>query len=264
MKKLFGKNQIMIASLALMIALAGYFNFAGRGDSEGVTEETVLTEDVASAEDTELYDISMEDIASLDEEYSEADDEYLSMSEMDTEGLNAFIAESVDSESVEGVAEAEESEAVADAQESEAVAAEEVSAEAEPEINEIPGEAVFTSSAAINNLADARLAKEQIRAKNREMLQEMMDNTNLSEEQKSQAVNSMIALTDAAEKEMSAEILLESKGFSNAVVSITGDTADVCVASESLSDAQCAQIIDIVQRKTGISPEKIVITPVSA
>lgn len=255
MKKLFGKNQIMIASLALMIALAGYFNFAGRGDSEGVTEETVLTEDVANAEDTELYDISMEDIASLDEEYSEADDEYLSMSKMDTEGLNAFIAESVDSESVEGVA---------DAQESEAVTAEEVSAEAEPEINEIPGEAVFTSSAAINNLADARLAKEQIRAKNREMLQEMMDNTNLSEEQKSQAVNSMIALTDAAEKEMSAEILLESKGFSNAVVSITGDTADVCVASESLSDAQCAQIIDIVQRKTGISPEKIVITPVSA
>ncbi len=260
MKKLFGKNQIMIASLALMIALAGYFNFAGRSESqEG--DEAALTEDVALAEDTELYDISMEDIASLDEEYSEADDEYLSMSEMDTEGLNAFIAESVDSESVEG---AEVAEVAEGEEEIENVAAEEVLAEAEPEIDEIPGEAVFTSSAAINNLADARLAKEQIRAKNREMLQEMMDNTNLSEEQKSQAVNSMIALTDAAEREMSAEILLESKGFTNAVVSITGDTADVCVASESLSDAQCAQIIDIVQRKTGISPEKIVITPVSA
>lgn len=255
MKKLFGKNQIMIASLALMIALAGYFNFAGRSDSQEGGEAAALTEDVALAEDTELYDISMEDIASLDEEYSEADDEYLSMSEMDTEGLNAFIAESVDSESVESAEVAEGSESVE---------TEDVLAEAEPEINEVPGEAVFTSSAAINNLADARLAKEQIRAKNREVLQEMMDSANLSEEQKTQAVNSMIALTDAAEKEMSAEILLESKGFTNAVVSITGDTADVCVASESLSDAQCAQIIDIVQRKTGISPEKIVITPVSA
>ena len=255
MKKLFGKNQIMIASLALMLALAGYFNFAGRSDSQEGGEAAALTEDVALAEDTELYDISMEDIASLDEEYSEADDEYLSMSEMDTEGLNAFIAESVDSESVESAEVAEGSESVE---------TEEVLAEAEPEINEVPGEAVFTSSAAINNLADARLAKEQIRAKNREVLQEMMDSANLSEEQKTQAVNSMIALTDAAEKEMSAEILLESKGFTNAVVSITGDTADVCVASESLSDAQCAQIIDIVQRKTGISPEKIVITPVSA
>ena len=255
MKKLFGKNQIMIASLALMIALAGYFNFAGRSDSQEGGEAAALTEDVALAEDTELYDISMEDIASLDEEYSEADDEYLSMSEMDTEGLNAFIAESVDSESVESAEVAEGSESVE---------TEDVLAEAEPEINEVPGEAVFTSSAAINNLADARLAKEQIRAKNREVLQEMMDSANLSEEQKTQAVNSMIALTDAAEKEMSAEILLESKGFTNAVVSITGDTADVCVASESLSDAQCAQIIDIVQRKTGISPEKIIITPVSA
>ncbi len=250
MKKIFGRNQIMIASLALMIAVAGYFNFAGR--SNEANEEAAVA-DVQAEESSDLYDISMEDIASLDEDYVEVDSDYLSMTELDTEGLNAFLAESVDSDNVEGVVTKGEEGDVADVQ---------TDADSTTEIDEVPGEAVFTSSAAISNLADARLAKEQIRAKNRQMLQEMMDNANLSEKQKNQAVNSMIELTDISEREMSAEILLEAKGFSNAVVSITGDTADVCVASNALSEVQCAQIIDIVQRKTGIVADKIVITPV--
>lgn len=247
MKKLFGRNQIMIASLALMIAVAGYFNFAGRSNPEDEEEVVQMT----GEENSDLYDISMEDIESLDEDYVEGTEEFITMEEIDSEGLNAFLAESAESSDVEMELEVNAgAESVLDSEES--------------EIEEIPGEAVFTSGAAISNLADARLVKEQVRAKNREMLQEMMENTSLSEKQKTQAVNSMIALTEISEKEMSAEILLEAKGFANAVVSITGDTADVCVASDSLSEAQCAQIIDVVQRKTGVSPDKVVITPVKA
>ena len=82
--------------------------------------------------------------------------------------------------------------------------------------------------------------------------------------QKTDAIQSMIALTDIAEREMSAEILLEAKGFDNAVVSITGGSADVCVAVSELTEVQCAQIIDIVQRKTGIVAENIVITPIQS
>ena len=43
------------------------------------------------------------------------------------------------------------------------------------------------------------------------------------------------------------------------VVSISGDT-DVMVEAGNLTEAQTAQIIDIVQRKTAISPENIIIT----
>ena len=63
MKKLFGRNQIMIASLALMIAVAGYFNFAGRSNQADEEEVAQMTEE----ENADLYDISMEDIESLDE-----------------------------------------------------------------------------------------------------------------------------------------------------------------------------------------------------
>lgn len=258
MKKIFKKNQMMIVALALMIAVAGYLNFAGKNIEEdevaSMDENTVVDENGVA-----LLDISDEDIASLDSEYVEVNDQYTDIV-MDMEGdLSAFISETVDSADVE-------------AQLAEETAGDDVDASlaeggevAENDtIDEVPGEAVFTSTGAINNLADARLLKEQTRARNKENLLEIINNETLTEAQKTDAINSMIALTDIAEREMSAEILLEAKGFENAVVSITGSSADVCVAVSELTEVQCAQIIDIVQRKTGISAENIVISPIQS
>ena len=51
----------MITALAIMIAIAGYLNFAGGKISE---ETLVVTDDTAGEEMTALLDISEEDIAS--------------------------------------------------------------------------------------------------------------------------------------------------------------------------------------------------------
>lgn len=258
MKKIFKKNQMMIVALALMIAVAGYLNFAGKNIEEdevaSLDENTVVDENGVA-----LLDISDEDIASLDSEYVEVNDQYTDIV-MDMESdLSAFISETVDSADVE--AQLAEETAGDDVDASLAEGGE--TAENDT-IDEVPGEAVFTSTGAINNLADARLLKEQTRARNKENLLEIINNETLTEAQKTDAINSMIALTDIAEREMSAEILLEAKGFENAVVSITGSSADVCVAVSELTEVQCAQIIDIVQRKTGISAENIVISPIQS
>ncbi len=93
---------------------------------------------------------------------------------------------------------------------------------------------------------------------------EIINSASADEASIQEATNSMIALTDIAEKETSAEILLEAKGFSEVVVSVTDGTADVVVGMSQLTDAQCAQIIDIVSRKTSVAEENIIITPVSA
>ena len=127
---------------------------------------------------------------------------------------------------------------------------------------EVPGEAVFTSSSGISSLAGAKLQKEQTRAKNKETLLDIINNDSISEEQKQDAINGMINLTDMAEKETAAEILLEAKGFTDVVVSISGTNVDVVVNASSLTDAQRAQIEDVVTRKTGIAPENIIISPV--
>lgn len=126
-----------------------------------------------------------------------------------------------------------------------------------------PGEAVLTGGEASAVVAEAKVAREQVRAKNKESLLEIIDNDNLSDEQKQEAVNQMVQMTDLSEKEAAAETLLASKGFNEVVISLTADTADVVVNAADLSDASRAQIEDIVTRKTGVAAQNIVITPVN-
>ena len=127
-----------------------------------------------------------------------------------------------------------------------------------------PGEAVLTSGDASAVVAEAKVTREQVRAKNKESLMEIIDNKNLSDAQKQEAVDQLLLMTDLAEKEAAAETMLASKGFKEAVVSLTSDGADVVVSAAELSEANRAQIEDIVTRKTGVAAENIVINPVAA
>ena len=207
MKRIFKKNQIIIAALAVMIAAAGYLNYSGRLFS-GEDDAQEANADLASQE---LLDISEEDLASASGDIESQDSE-------------------AEDGSVEGT----------------------------------PGEAVLTSGEVSGVVAEAKVTREQVRAKNKESLLEIIDNENLSDEQKQEAVNQMVAMTEIAEKEAAAETLLASKGFSEAVVSLTDESADVVVNAAELSDANRAQIEEIVTRKTGVAAENVVITPVNA
>ena len=230
------RNQIMITALAIMIAVAGYLNFAGTKAGE----EQLTSADAGNAgEDmTALLDLSEEDVVS--------------------------DIDSMDSDQ-DGVAAADylNEQMPANAQVQAEASAEQVAEDTDVQNGEVPGEAVFTSSTGVTSLAGAKLQKEQTRAKNKETLLDIINNANISEEQKQDAINGMIALTDMAEKETAAEILLEAKGFNDVVVSISGSGVDVVVNAPSLTDAQRAQIEDIVTRKTGISPENIIISPIT-
>lgn len=148
---------------------------------------------------------------------------------------------------------------------SEEVSAQDVLQEGVGENGSIPGEAVLASVSAGDNLiAQAKLNREQIRAKNKETLLEVINNENIAQEQKENAAASMASMTDLAEREAAAELLLEAKGYLDSVVSITDGTADVVVNLAELDEAQRAQIEDIVKRKTDIAGENIIITPRSA
>lgn len=127
-----------------------------------------------------------------------------------------------------------------------------------------PGEAVLTSGSADSIVAEAKVTREQVRAKNKESLQEIIDNTNLSDEEKKEAVSKMVSMTEMTEKEAAAETLLASKGFTEAVVSLSEDSADVVVSAKELTEANRAQITDIVTRKTGVAAENIVINPIAS
>lgn len=123
------------------------------------------------------------------------------------------------------------------------------------------GEAVLTSSASAGAFsASAKLNREQVRSRNEASLLEIINNTEISEDMKTDAIASMNQLTDRAEKELDAEILLDAKGFKDSVVSINDDSVDVIIGAASITEEQRAQIEDIVTRKTERNVSDIVIT----
>lgn len=146
----------------------------------------------------------------------------------------------------------------------------ETSADAEVAENESdtgienPGEAVLTSSnvGSVDFAVEMKLNREQVRSQNKETLLDVINNANITDTQKQAAVDQMIAMTDIAERESAAEMLLEAKGFTDVVVSITDDSADVVLNMGEVTDAKRAQVEDIVKRKTNVAADKIIITPI--
>lgn len=207
MKKIMKKNQVIITSLAILIAVAGYLNFA---DVDLGFQDKETSADSSSILDEVSYDLTDETAL------------------MDENGLSDET---------------------------------DVTDETETEDTSTPGEAVLTGST--NFAAQAKLSREQIRSQNKSDLQEIINNEGISDDQKQEAINTMVAMTELTEKEAAAELLLEAKGFENVVVNLTGETADVVVPDIELEDAKRAQIEDIVKRKTGVAAENIIITPLS-
>lgn len=228
MKRIFQKNQIMITALALMLAVAGYFSFMN---------QDISGKDIAAEASADL----------LEEEYEISDEDVFTVEDI-------FVAEELiewDTETASGEVVSGENVEVADA-----------TASTEEVLN--PGEAVLTSSTVTNidYASEMKLSREQVRSKNKETLLEIINNASISDDIKQDAVNKMIAMTDIAERENAAEMLLEAKGFTDVVVSITDDSCDVVLNMGEVTDAKRAQIEDIVKRKTNIAGENIVITPI--
>lgn len=124
-----------------------------------------------------------------------------------------------------------------------------------------PGEAVLTNADTF--ATNARIDREQQRAQDKESLMDVINNEGLSDEQKQQAVDAMVEITQKSEIEDEIEMLLEAKGFKNVVVNISENNIDVVMDMTGVTDAMRAQIEDIIVRKTNSPVENIVITPLN-
>lgn len=245
-KRFFKKNQIIITALAVLIAIAGYINYA---DST-MNRETESTGAAAEAgdESTAVLDENtiLQDIESLDQDLTD---------ETADAGETASAEETVQAAGEDaGEVQTESQTSSGDGTEGE-----NAGENGEETASDTPGEAVLTTASTY--MAQARIDREQMRSQTKESLLGIINNENLSDEERQNAVQSMVELTDAIEKEAAAELLLEARGFDSVVVNLTGETADVLVPSAELGDEQRAQIEDIVTRKTGVEIQNIVITP---
>lgn len=235
MKRIFRRNQVIITTLAVMIAAAGYLNYSAKKEVSGgevyeagmmeISDEDILAENQAK---TGNDNGTLKEIASLDS---------------DTEGnLTDSGQVSVQPEGTDPLTGLASNDAAQTGMEN-------------------PGEAVLTGGTSVSEyIAGVQLNREQIRAKNKETLMEIINSTTISETDKQSAIQNMIKMTEISEKESAAETLLKAKGFVDPVVSITDGKVDVVINAVSITDPQRAQIEDIVKRKTEIGADGIIIT----
>ena len=206
------RNQVIVTTLAIMVAVAGYLNFSeSREESAKKTAMNITEEGDAYAilnDDGTLQPIA-------DNEPSEFIDDNNDMTKAEGEGALTVSSDE--------------------------------------------GAAVFVNSNIDSEqyFAQARLEREQSRAKQTELLTEMLNNKNISPENKNECTNSMLEIQGRIEKETSAEAMIKSKGFKEAYVRIDDETVDVVVEKDNLTEVEIAQIMDIVKRKTGFEDSKI-------
>ena len=89
-----------------------------------------------------------------------------------------------------------------------------VNNDAEPDDNSLmePGSVMLTSGSSVSDsiISEAKLNREQLRAKNKEMLMEIVNNESLDEAAKQAAVNMLDVISDTSQMEIAAELLLEA------------------------------------------------------
>lgn len=225
----FKKNQIIITALVAMVAVAGYLNYIDNTSLE--PQELMFNEDgeLVGYDYDELAaggDISYDDDIAIEADSSGSVSASASADTTETQTQNQTSGES---------AAVEDSEA---------------------------GKAVFVNTSNDSSyFVQAKLDREQARAKEKDILTEMLSDENIDTAKKQEAADGMLEIQKRIEKETAAESMIESKGFSEVYVRIDDDTVDVVVSKAELTSAEVAQIQDIVKRKTGIDVKNIRISP---
>jgi stage III sporulation protein AH len=220
---------MIITALAVMIAAAGYLNYAGKRNLAASTDSEVYEVGSADISDEDIYMENQAASYDLNNIYDSGQIEEAESYPEDSLDLAEIDSWDADEGTETGL--------------------------------ENPGEAVLTSGRTVSEyIAGVQLTREQTRARNKETLNSIINNTNIEEAAKQEAIQNMIAMTAVSEKENAAETLLQAKGFADPVVSLTNGKVDVVINASSITDQQRAQIEDIVKRKTEVSADSIVIT----
>ncbi len=224
MKRIFKRNQLIITTLAALIAVAGYLNYTEKNDNarKAKMEAASKNEAQANAEAT-VDDMVVNTPGDAEGNKNEG-----------TDGENSADAgKQVSGDDIESN---------------------------DQDVQSTPGEAIFVNATGtIDFIVEAKLSKEYVRATNSENLSAIINNKDLTTQEKKAAVEKVAEIANISEKEIAAENLIMAKGFKDVVVTYTDGYVDVIIVSEEMDDTTRAQIEDIVKRKMEVSADKITI-----
>lgn len=278
MKNIFKKNQIIITALAIMIVIAGYLSFTGRDkpneedslvtanpDYEDITglDGEYFAQDITDTNDT-ATDNANDDTNNTTDNKQDTNNE---TTDNTTDDENAATTNENDESTPVDVEKDNDPQELGDISDEDLLAAaQDVKDNGELDVKDknIPGEAVLASTTLDGNFfVSKKLEREQDRARSKADLKALIESSNISEDAKQPVIERMIELTNIAEIENNTEVMLEAKGFADAMVTMNADgDVNVVINAPSLSDQQLAIIEEIVMKETNASIDKITINPV--
>lgn len=109
-----------------------------------------------------------------------------------------------------------------------------------------------------------RMQRERVRASEIEMLNQMIENPEISAEGKKKAEEQLLALLELMEKELMIENMLKAQGYKDAVFFMKDGQANVVVAAAALGQEEFMQIAEAVSTAAGVNLENISVIEHSA
>ena len=125
-------------------------------------------------------------------------------------------------------------------------------AQTEPVMEEESVETFFSSY---------RSERNSVRAQEVAYLDSIIQNQATEKDVLSQAQTRKLEITRRMEQEVTVEGLLRAKGFSDAIVTLSDSTVNVVVSDAVLTEAQAAQILQIVMDETNMTAQNVKIIP---
>lgn len=127
-------------------------------------------------------------------------------------------------------------------------------------LNSISSSTSFTNSEKAEEdeyFEKTRMERESMYSQMLEIYQDMLDNEDVSAEQKSIAGQEITSITKIKNGIMIAENLIKNKGFTDVVILVNNNIASVVVKSQKMENEEIAQIQNIVSRELGIEATNI-------
>lgn len=235
--KVIKKNQIVVFVVALMLIVAGYLNFSGDSTINNLIPTSTLadSEEMASIGDAKLVS------ANIVEENNEKSES--------NENEEILVDNIEQTNNVQSNTNNVKNNANTTLSTGETIETEEtITTNGATAENNYGSDNYFTQS---------RLDRDTMYSQTLDTYQKIINNENISEDQKSIAQEEISKINKEKNSIMIAENLIKVKGFEDLIIFVNGENVSIIVKADKLEEKDIAQIQNIITRELGASIENI-------
>lgn len=235
--KVIKKNQIVVFVVALMLIVAGYLNFSGDSTINNLIPTSTLADskEMASIGDAKLVSAN---IVEENNEKSESNEN----EEILVDNIEQANNVQSNTNNVENIANTTPS------------TGETIETEEAISTNGVTTENNYDTE---NYFTQSRLDRDTMYSQTLDTYQKIINNENISEDQKSIAQEEISKINKEKNSIMIAENLIKVKGFEDLIIFVNGENVSIIVKADKLEEKDIAQIQNIITRELGASIENI-------